>query len=417
MSDKEKRHIDDLFRKGSEQHAYPYNPEAWKDMEALLEKEDRKKIIFWWFGGLAGALLLIAGIIWLWPDEPMETKGNADLKKEVTSQIESNSSNNSNLDLAVNASSKEESSEEETSSSLVSKLESAQNVGGKHQDTPKNHFKKKMADPRPDQKIKDEDSQVLESNPYLTREEAPDFSIQTNLLTTLPYLTLQPLPFESTLRLKGIVENLPDDTLLTVNEEDKEGPHGFFPGLTIASEISGVGAVHLEYLDWKLGAEMQYRFKKPWALSLGFNYVHKNYDADYVDYHVPDDFWVRGIQPTYARGDCHMLEIPVQIGYFPKGFETSTFFVQGGITTYFMLSERYYYYYVEADPDLLRYWHTDQSSSYWLGVVQLNAGYQFHLGKESFRFGPYVQIPVKGVGFGQVQLNSYGLQFNYNFKI
>ena len=52
-----------------------------------------------------------------------------------------------------------------------------------------------------------------------------------------------------------------------------------------------------------------------------------------------------------------------------------------------------------------------------MGVAQVNAGYQFHLGKESFRFGPYVQIPLQGMGFGGVQLYSGGIQFNYNFKI
>lgn len=53
---------------------YPFDPQAWEQMEAMLdEKKKRRGFFWWWFGGIAAALLITAGTIgyglWLMGEE------------------------------------------------------------------------------------------------------------------------------------------------------------------------------------------------------------------------------------------------------------------------------------------------------------------------------------------------------------
>lgn len=53
---------------------YPFDPQAWEKMEAMLdEKKKRRGFFWWWFGGIAAALLITAGTIgyglWLMGEE------------------------------------------------------------------------------------------------------------------------------------------------------------------------------------------------------------------------------------------------------------------------------------------------------------------------------------------------------------
>ncbi len=43
----------------------PYEPEAWQEMEALLDKKKKRRVIFWWFFGSGiAACLLLGGLLW-----------------------------------------------------------------------------------------------------------------------------------------------------------------------------------------------------------------------------------------------------------------------------------------------------------------------------------------------------------------
>lgn len=42
----------------------PYEPEAWKEMEALLDKKKKRRVFFWWWTGGIAAALLLGGLLW-----------------------------------------------------------------------------------------------------------------------------------------------------------------------------------------------------------------------------------------------------------------------------------------------------------------------------------------------------------------
>ena len=59
--------------------------------------------------------------------------------------------------------------------------------------------------------------------------------------------------------------------------------------------------------------------------------------------------------------------------------------------------------------------YTD-ASRYVAGAINLSSGYEFSKGKYSFRFQPYLQIPLKGIGVGTMRVMSAGVHFGLLYK-
>ncbi|MEZ4949732.1 MAG: hypothetical protein R2784_10145 [Saprospiraceae bacterium] len=429
MSDLSDKNIDNIFKSGSEGHNFDYNPEAWKEMEQLLDKEDRRRGLWWWFG-LGGLLLLIAGLFYFATNktdlEIENQAGNISIEKSNAAK-KNLQEENINATLKENPANSEyeaEIADEEFNKSSKKSTISNPNPIKKSSETGLAkgqkegiHSNKIPNGATSKGNLPDVPSELSNSTYQVDKQNISSLdSAQTNNSGTLPTLPLTPFPWGFPLP-DAPFEEEPRDSILIVEKREAENPSRFLPGIVFASEISGAGDVHLDYLDWKFGLELQYRFGKHFSASIGANYIKKNYNAAYIDYDVPEGFWVRGISPSYTKGHCSILEIPVQLGYYVKGNDASGFQIQAGLSSYLMLKERYYYYYVEADPDLLFYWHSSNVAKHWMGILQVAPGYQVKTEDGFFRIAPYAQIPLQGVGIGKIKLYSFGLQFNYNFLL
>jgi hypothetical protein len=111
---------------------------------------------------------------------------------------------------------------------------------------------------------------------------------------------------------------------------------------------------------------------------------------------------------------CKMLDIPVAIAYqfLEKG--SNKLYTSLGITNYKMMNEKYEYWYEnDADPNLK--WRKWEGSSgfFGAGVVNLSLGLERKLTNFlSVQVEPFVKIPVKNVGFGNVKLFTTGIFLN-----
>lgn len=142
-----------------------------------------------------------------------------------------------------------------------------------------------------------------------------------------------------------------------------------------------------------------------------------NYVAGKGEYMPPYGFWTRRIAPESTRGLCNMLEIPVLLKYYPGGYSGKGFFVSAGASSYVFLMEEYWYEYAAEDPDLIRWWQTGKDQAHWFAFGQLAAGYQASLSKRwALQVEPYLQIPFSGVGHGQVEIYSLGINARLLWK-
>ena len=108
-----------------------------------------------------------------------------------------------------------------------------------------------------------------------------------------------------------------------------------------------------------------------------------------------------------------MIEIPLVLKY-DFGFKKAhNWFAAAGISSFLMKQEDYAYdYYYTTTGTTHTYSKTyENESKDWAAVMQLSAGYMrsIPLGM-NLRVEPFIQIPLKGAGYGNLPLTSAGLR-------
>ncbi|HTD94490.1 MAG TPA: hypothetical protein VK644_11775 [Chitinophagaceae bacterium] len=183
-------------------------------------------------------------------------------------------------------------------------------------------------------------------------------------------------------------------------------------------DVSSVGANNMGRLKMQVGLGAAYALSKRLTLRTGFYVSRKIYSADSNQYHPPKGFWNYYPNLDKVDANCLVYEIPVSIAYNFATGKRSNWFASAGLSSYIMKKEEYGISYKDV-------WGSNQYHSidmnnenrHFFSVVNLSAGYQYNLTERlSLAAEPYVKIPVSGVGFGKVKLNSGGVLFTVGFK-
>jgi hypothetical protein len=117
------------------------------------------------------------------------------------------------------------------------------------------------------------------------------------------------------------------------------------------------------------------------------------------------------------KGSFEMLEIPLNLRYDFSVTGSTLFFVSSGISSYVLTSENNNYYF--HPPFQFRDQCRSLSSpdkSYLFSALNLSMGVETGLSNSlSLLIAPYVKIPVRGIGIGQVQMSTVGINFSLRF--
>ncbi|MCF2489819.1 porin family protein [Dyadobacter sp. CY347] len=140
----------------------------------------------------------------------------------------------------------------------------------------------------------------------------------------------------------------------------------------------------------------------------------KDYTANAGEYKLPK--YVTDINTPYdVDGSCTMFEIPVGLRYNVVRNEQSKWFVGTGVSSYYAQKERYDYNYKDYIHGQKPYW---QGKTGWFLLSHINAsvGYERTITKKlSLVAEPYIRIPVKGVGYGKVNLTTVGMWISLRY--
>ena len=165
-------------------------------------------------------------------------------------------------------------------------------------------------------------------------------------------------------------------------------------------------------------ANFEYAFMKRLAINTGIVLVDNKYEAYGEDYHAPARYWKNGIVADEAYGECQMIDIPLNLRYNFVRNGKHYAFINAGMSTYFVTKEDYYFHYEQDDPDLPMHWGTDKTTIYPFGIVNFSLGYELELTpKSGFQIEPFIKIPTKGIGWGNVDLHTMGVYFMYKYKL
>jgi hypothetical protein len=208
-------------------------------------------------------------------------------------------------------------------------------------------------------------------------------------------------------------------TAKTAANKKNKGTNTFFAGVSFGGDISFVGGNKIGTTKTVTGIGVGYTIKNKLTIRTGFYSGRKIYSADADSYNPPPAFTQYYPYLEKVDANCKVYEIPVALSWHFGKNPSANWFVSAGLSTLLMKKETYNYFY-KYTPTGATYsneWTIKDENKHYFSVATISAGYQRSIGKRMiFIAEPYVKLPLGGVGFGKVRLNSTGVLFTVGIK-
>lgn len=433
----EEKDIDRIIREAAETDSHGFEEKSWQKMEGLLNKhlpqeKNRRRFIFLLLflllAGIPAALIIDKfSIKNTTITEEQKNIPSADIvntQKTTTTKVLPE--NRNTVNPAANEKSIIDNSIPGTGISVNAKpVSTSQNkiairekiaVSGDKEFS----FSNIMPSKKEERELEDIVSVKTDSNSTF----ANSFPADIKKAITVNPVTDKPVTDELHIPVNNKDEDKVDPTIALISNEtaEKEKSNNkksnkisfnFSLGADVSSIGMKTGNGELQY-----GAGIGYSFSDRWTIRTGFYAGRKKYAAKPSDYHPPYDFW--SYYPNMQRIDanCYVYEIPVTVVYNFVTTKNHNWFLSTGLSSYLMKKEIYDYTYKNPSGQIRQYTHTYENEyAHIFSIVNLSGGYQYHLTPRfSLLAEPYIKMPLSGIGFGKVNLNSAGILFTAGFK-
>ena len=192
--------------------------------------------------------------------------------------------------------------------------------------------------------------------------------------------------------------------------------HSFEFSLVYAPELTTIRFSNIDKPGSNYGLLVGYNISKNLALQTGIMKSKKNYTVNGGDFKIN---WP--IPPPYkltrVNGYCNMYEIPLNIKYQisrKKKINTSAI---AGISSYFMTGESYTYQYTSNYGAYSRSRQYSSQKNYWFSIATIGIGFEKEISKKLYVAAtPFVKIPFRGMGTGDLKLLSTGINFSLSYR-
>jgi hypothetical protein len=234
----------------------------------------------------------------------------------------------------------------------------------------------------------------------------PDTASEKQKTTTVK----QPIPAQN--------EKQPKDTTKTTgtSKADKKrsgfGNHFAFT-LSAGPDYSFVKTSYPGKIQTAYGIGIAYVFAKNFTVRAGVFAAKKIYSSDSASYKPTVPLSSYSGRLERIDGDCFVYEVPLLLSYDFAGKGRHRWFGSTGISSFFMKRETYTYRYRRNGIASSRAYTINNENNHLFSIVTLSGGYRYQLSKRvSFVAEPYFKLPLTGVGWGMLKLNSTGLLFS-----
>lgn len=424
--------LDNLINEAASQHHPPYNDKAWDKMQAKLDahlpKKDSRKKLGWFIFLLllVGGGAFYAGSFFSIKNRdsnnsPVQNNTTTIASVEPLSPSTGVSSPVNNTGEQLN--SKTNISPQQISVGTDQNSNTASN-NTRHSFTLRSVAKTRVrimpattGESNQEKMVTDEPLVQTVNDPVQSRPISPVTSVSTtetpDIKTTITEKEQEPVKEKAISKNNEVVTNKEK----TQKEKKKTKP-GFLPNLAISfsagPDISYVGDEKPGKVTFNYGAGINYTISKRLSVATGFYVSKKVYTADSAYYKTPAGFFPANYKVNTIDANCKVYEIPITIIYqFAKGKKHS-WFAGTGLSSYLMKKEIYNYDYKYGYYPTVYHkeYIVNNENKHWFSVLTLSGGYEYKFSNAvSFTASPYIKLPLAGVGFGKVKLNSGGVLF------
>ena len=449
MSKKSFNDIEQAIKAAAEAHEPAFDEQAWKKMEALLDKEkDRKKPFIFWMWLLLPLLIGAGAISYFTFNNSAADKG----QKNITSQKNENtivaqqkdntsSENKSNDDIGIH-----EDAKLNTGINSISNKPQPASVKPNNKinaDVPVS-VKKKLINPEALKSIQQSNDEVLASKRKL--KDKSNGKMKGNITPAIPESdiendatsatknpdgekskTAESVKTEEVMVIKVDATKTTDkeiekviDSVVEKLSSDKKSKNKITRLYIIAAagvEGSGVKLFSAGKITGRAGLSVGYQINKHISIQTGFYASNKKYAAAGTNYKTkPGTYW-NIVDIKTIDANCRVYEIPLSVVYNFTAGKKLNIFASAGLSSYIMKKEDYVFYYD-------RYGTSHKAEAYYSGnkslfsVLRLSAGVEKKIsGRFSIFASPGIAIPLAGVGQGEVKLYSTDITIGLKFSV
>jgi len=404
--------FDDLFRESSEKVDFEYREDAWTALDGMLEEKEKKRRWLWILLGISLSTFLVVGLFYFSKDTPVQVSTN-----EVVEQMtEENQSVESN--------------ENSVSSDFTPSDKKADNITSKPASSNANNSKVKqnLSSSSPIKTTEKQTREEAKNEVITAKENIAQYhttTIKNKLITSdnsIPEKTINKAKLESIATLLSPI-TIPSQVIdfdidsISTGENPKKSNHLSF-GLFGSLDYSSLALTQEKSTQgYRFGVRTDYNFARRFSIGLGVAFSRKAYTASGTRYNAKPGFWTEGVAPTELDGFCNIIEIPLELRYYVKGFQQDGFFVGAGLNSYYMALEQYEFRYTDLRDDAILDWEERGTNTHLLAIGTFTAGYQKRLSKKfAIQIAPYINLPLKGIGQGGVSLQSAGINIGFKWQ-
>ncbi|AEV96734.1 hypothetical protein A4D02_29285 [Niastella koreensis] len=245
--------------------------------------------------------------------------------------------------------------------------------------------------------------QPVETNSEVAKVQ-PNTATQTDSVKNKPAATTQAV--DSTKNMAKAKEKKKNDKV--------KQPLEF--GVIVGPDMSAVSFGPLYKPGYNFGVQVGYRFNDRWSVNVGAIYTKKFYKTDSSHFNYKENPWPNR-NLSKVEGNCAMWEFPVNVRYDFSFNNKRRWFASTGLSTYLMDKEDYDVYYRWNGSTYPMPLSNNTNSTYLFSILNLSVGMERSLGKRfSLQAEPYLKIPLKDLGLGNMRMNSYGILFTLKYK-
>jgi len=208
------------------------------------------------------------------------------------------------------------------------------------------------------------------------------------------------------------------DSKTAANKKEKARKRNvFFFSLSAGADISSIQFQEKGKLKPVTGVGAGYTIAGKFTLRTGFYSARKIYSAA-KQYYKPASLPMNWNYLSQIDADCKVYEVPLTVSYNFGFLKKHNWFASAGLSSYIMKKEKYKYEYIYPSGASYSYTHTvNNENKHYFSILTLSGGYTRKISNRlSLTAEPYVKIPLTGIGYGNVKLNSAGLLFSASFN-
>lgn len=187
--------------------------------------------------------------------------------------------------------------------------------------------------------------------------------------------------------------------------------HNLILSAMAAPDISTVKSSKPAKISTNLGMTATYALTQKFSVTSGAVYSKKYYNYGNSGDN-PSGY------PWEVDADCDVLDIPLNVNYKLMKKKNLSVSVNTGLSSYFMLKEKYQYTTGEPGAEKITNIVIDNQNQHIFGVANVSVSFDHQISDQiSVGVQPFAKLPLTGIGNNNANLKSAGISFSLNIGL